>query len=115
MESKIGNSTHIFTETNLVLQLIEESRIKSKTVMSWSFRKKKRGHFLYSLFCRKEIFSDLCFISMCIVLNKLSEYTYILKNKHILHTKNILHTLFCLLLKLSKAFSVSLSIHEHGL
>ena len=56
MESKIGNSTHIFTETNLVLQLIEEWRIKSKIVMSWSFRKKKRGHFLYSLFCRKEIF-----------------------------------------------------------
>ena len=45
------NLTHDFRETNLVLQLIQESQIKSKTVMSSSSRKKKRGHFLYCLFC----------------------------------------------------------------
>ena len=35
-ESKMQNPTHQFKETNLVLQLIEESQIKSETVMSWS-------------------------------------------------------------------------------
>ena len=35
-ESKMENPTHSFRETKLVLQLIEESQIKSKTVMSWS-------------------------------------------------------------------------------
>ena len=49
------NPTHSFRETNLVLQLIEELQIKSKTVMSWSLRK-KRGHFLYRLFCPMVIF-----------------------------------------------------------
>ena len=39
-ESKMENLTHSFRDTNLVLQLTEESRIKSKIVMSWSSRKK---------------------------------------------------------------------------
>ena len=34
-EWKMENPTHSFKETNLGLQLIEESQIKSKTVMSW--------------------------------------------------------------------------------
>ena len=55
-ESKMENPTHSFREANLVLQLIYESQIKSKTVMSWSSRKKKKGHFLYRLLCPKEIF-----------------------------------------------------------
>ena len=37
------NPTHSFRETNLVLQLMQESQIKSKTVMSWSSQKKKEG------------------------------------------------------------------------
>ena len=36
MELKMENLTHSFKETNLVLQLIQESQIKNKTVMSWS-------------------------------------------------------------------------------
>ena len=35
------NPTYAFRDTNLVSQLIKELRIKSKTVMSWSSRKKK--------------------------------------------------------------------------
>ena len=35
-ESKMGNPTHSFRQMNLVLQLIYESKIKSKNVMSWS-------------------------------------------------------------------------------
>ena len=44
-ESKMGNPTHSFREMNLVLQLIYESQIKSKTVMSWISRKKKEDIF----------------------------------------------------------------------
>ena len=33
-ESKVENITHSLRETNLVLQVIRESQIKSKTVMS---------------------------------------------------------------------------------
>ena len=39
------NHTHSFRETNLVLQLIEESQVNIKTVMGWSPRKKKEGYF----------------------------------------------------------------------
>ena len=51
------NPTHGFRETNLVLQVMEESKIKSKTVMSWSSRKKKEGifcivYFVERKFCR---------------------------------------------------------------
>ena len=41
MESKMENLTHTFRETNLALQLISESRSKSKTVTSCSSRKKR--------------------------------------------------------------------------
>ena len=34
-----------------------KNQIKSKTVMGWSARKKKRSHYLYRLLCPKEIFS----------------------------------------------------------
>ena len=55
-------------------------QIKSKTVMSWSSRKKRIGYFLYRLFCPKEVF--LTFISEYSVLNTLPEHKcfYILKN-----------------------------------
>ena len=48
--------------------------------MSWSSRKKRRGYFLYRLFCPKEVF--LTFISEYSVLNTLPEHKcfYILKN-----------------------------------
>ena len=39
------NPTYAFRDTNLVSQLIKELRIKSKTVMSWSSRKKKKWYF----------------------------------------------------------------------
>ena len=54
-ESKTEKPTQSFRETDIVLHFIQESQIKSKTVMSWSSRKKK-GHFLYRLFCPKGIF-----------------------------------------------------------
>ena len=44
-ELNIENPTHSFREMNLVLQLIQESQIKNKTVMSWRSQKKKEGIF----------------------------------------------------------------------
>ena len=54
-EFKMGNSTHSFKDMNLVLHLIK-LQIKSKTVMSWSLRKKKGGIFFYRLFCPEGFF-----------------------------------------------------------
>ena len=34
-EMKIENPIHVFRGTNLILQLISESRVKSNTLMSW--------------------------------------------------------------------------------
>ena len=48
------NLTHSFRETNLVLQLILGSQIKNETD-ELELAKEKR-HFLYRLFCPKEIF-----------------------------------------------------------
>ena len=56
MESKMKNPTHSFIETNLVLQLIEESQIESKTVMSWSLQKKKEGTFCTVYFVQRKSF-----------------------------------------------------------
>ena len=55
-ESKTENPTRTCSHMNRVLQLIQESRIKSKNIMSWSSRKKKRVQFLKRLLRQKEIF-----------------------------------------------------------
>ena len=55
-ESKMENPTHSFRGSNLVLQLTKESQIKSKTVISWSSRKKKQGVFCAVYFVRRKIF-----------------------------------------------------------
>ena len=68
------NPKHSFSKTNFVLQLILESQIKSKTVMSWSLRKKRKKRDFFVLFILSE--GNICFISMYSVLNKLSEYIY---------------------------------------
>ena len=65
-EWKMENPTHAFREMKLVLQLIQESQIRSETVMSWSLQKKK-VHFLATFILSEEIFLTLCFLSQCIV------------------------------------------------
>ena len=59
------NLTHM-RDKNLVHQLILKSQIESKTVMSWSSRKKKEGIFCTVYFVRKEFFK-ICVLSDCIV------------------------------------------------
>ena len=77
-DSKMENPTHGFRDTNPILQLIWESQIKSKTVVSWSSQTKKEGIFCTVYFVRRKFFGYWMYIG----LNTLSEYTYlyILKN-----------------------------------
>ena len=95
-ESKLENPLHSFWETNLVLQLIDKLQIKSKTVISWSSWKKKKGIFcIYHFFF---VYRLLCFNSMYSVLNTLSEYTYFYISKT-LHTSST----FLIVLKIVKS------------
>ena len=48
-ELKMENLKHIFREMNLMLQLVQELWIKSKTAMSWILEKKKRENVLSQL------------------------------------------------------------------
>ena len=64
MESKMENPTHTFREMSFALQLIYKSRIKSKTVMSWSSGKKKER-----VFCSNYFFgnlSNICVLCQCL-------------------------------------------------
>ena len=72
--------------------------------MRWSLRKKKRGHFLYRFsFVQKEIFFNVCVLSQLVVnwmhFQNIHSFTY---------QERLLDTL-CMILKLSRVFSVSLS------
>ena len=90
MESKVEHPTQSYRETSFVLPLIYGSQTKSKTVVNWSSWKKKEGIF--------------CVLLQCIV------YWIHFKNIHTFtYQKILLHIIFCLFLKSSKAFSVSLS------
>ena len=56
MESKMENPTHTFRDMNPVLSLVYKLRIKSKTVMSLSSRKKKEGIFCNIYFVQRKFF-----------------------------------------------------------
>ena len=55
-ESEMEKLKHCFRETNLVLQLIYESEIENKTMMSWRSRKKKEGIFCNVYFVIRKFF-----------------------------------------------------------
>ena len=84
-ELKIENFTNGFRDTNLVLQLIYESQIKSKTAMSWSSRKKKKRAFFVPFVLSEGNFFKICVLYQYIhsVLNTLSEYRYFYISKNI--------------------------------
>ena len=81
MQSEMENPAHSFRQTNLVLQLVWESQIKNKTVMSLNSWKKKEGIFYTIYFVQIIFFSHLSFTSMDNVLNILSKYTYFFTSK----------------------------------
>ena len=66
-ESKMENPIHSFKEMNFVLQHLQELRIKSKTVMSWSLEKKKECIFCNAYFVWRNFFFHICVLSQCIV------------------------------------------------
>ena len=66
-ESKMGNPTQSFRDMNLVLQLIQKKQIKSKTVMTWSSRKKKKSIFCIAYFAQRGFYFKICVWSRCIV------------------------------------------------
>ena len=68
---------HSFRETNLELQF----RIKSKTLMSWSSRKKKESIFCTVYFVGRKFFQHFWFISIGSVFSKLSKYTHFFISK----------------------------------
>ena len=73
----------------------------------WSSRKKKKTFFVPFILSEVCIELNTC-IEWCIELN-LRNYWIDFQNIHTFkYQKTLLHTLFCLLLKSSKAFSVSL-------
>ena len=116
------NPTHSFRETNLVLQLIQESQIKSKAVMSWVSRKKKEIIFCIAYFVQREFFK-ISFLSQCLVywihFQSIHTFTY---QKILLHTllllaSKIVESLQCILSKgffktvnIAKAVSVTILV-----
>ena len=78
-------------------------QIKSKKVISWSSWKKNESIFCNVYILSEDIFFNICVLSQCIVhwIDFQSIYTFT-------YQKTWLHTLFCLFLKLSKAFIVFL-------
>ena len=108
------NPTRIFKETNLhffitfktCFSSYKKIQIKSKTLMSWRSRRKEREHFLYYFFFPKGIFLRFVFYlsveSIWIHFQNLYTFT---KFRH------YFIRFYCLFLKLSKPFSVSLREH----
>ena len=95
-ESKMENLTHIFREKNLVLQLIKESQIKCKTVVSWNLRKKEEWTFCTVCFVWRNIF-NIFVLSQCIVY-----WTHFQKIHTFTYQKTLPHTFFLLVFKIDK-------------
>ena len=77
---------------------------KLKLKLWWvGAHERKKGHFLYRLFCPKEFFFNICVLSQSIVywlhFHNIHTFTY---------EKILLFILFCSFFKLSKAFSLPL-------
>ena len=98
-ESKMEKPTHTFSETNLVLQLIQESQIKVKL---WWVRARewKKSAFFYRLYYPKEVFLTFVFyfnvrcteysFRICFISKSITSYT-------LLHVSKIVESLQCTL------------------
>ena len=72
-----GFANIFIREMHHVLQLVQELRTKSKSVMSWSSRKKKDCIFVNGYVVRRNYFQHFCSFLIYSLLNNLSEYIYI--------------------------------------
>ena len=75
-------------------------KIKSKTVISWSSRKKKEVIFSTIYFVRKK------FLNICVLFHCIECWIHFQNIHTFTYQKSLLHTIFCLFLKSSKAFSL---------
>ena len=57
----MGNPTHFFREINLMFQLVLESWIRSKSVMSWNTQKKKECIFWNVYFVQRKFLLTFVF------------------------------------------------------
>ena len=90
-------------EINLVVSSYKNRELKVKLWWVGAHERKKSAFFCNIYFVLRIFFLNLCFISMYWVLNNIQNiYTFT-------YQKTLLHTFFCLFLKSSKAFSVSLT------
>ena len=87
-----------------MFQLILEPQIKNEILMSWSSRKKKRAFFVPFILSEGNLFK-ICILSQCIVygMHFLIHMLLHIEKHYFIH-------FCCLFLKLSKAFSVYLSL-----
>ena len=76
-ESKMENPTHSFRQTNLVLQLIEESRIKSKTLMSWNRERKNKAFFVPFILSKRNFLISVFFLDVYCIEHTFRIYIYI--------------------------------------
>ena len=82
MESKTENPQTVLEKRTLRFSSYKNLKLKGKTIMSWSSRK-RRGNFLYRLFCTKGNFLRFTFYLNYSVLKTLSENTYFCTSKNI--------------------------------
>ena len=110
-ESKTENLTYSFRETNFVLQLIQESQIKSKSMMIWASRKKKARIFCTVYFFRR-FFTVYVFN---IVLHQRIVYWIHFQNIHTFtYEKTLFHTLLLLVFRIVESLPCILHTKNTG-
>ena len=102
-ELKVENPIHVFRGTNLILQFIYTNH-ESKVTLWWvGFRETKKSAFYVALVLSKGHLVSIYVLSQCrlyrLTFQNIYSFTY---------QKTLLPTLFCLLLKSSETFNVSL-------
>ena len=95
------NPTYSFGEANLVLQLINEFQIKSKTVRSWSSQKKKDG----SLFYLRGILFNICVLFQCIM------YWIHFQDIYIFTYQKTFHTLLFFVFKINESLQCIIKLY----
>ena len=101
-KSKIENPIHSFRQ---ILCFSSHKNLKVKLLWAGAC-KRKRGHFLYRLFCRKWIFLNIYVLSQCMVC-----WIHFQNIHTFMYQKILLHTNFCLFLKSPKTFSISVRLN----
>ena len=93
-ESKMENPTQVFRETNLVLQLTEESQMKVKLLWIGARERKERAFFV-SFILSEGNFFKICVLYQCIVY-----WIHFQSIRTFAYQKTLLYTLLLLVFKI---------------